>query len=216
MLEWYAKSNEVLISERFERSELVRAVSQARQDGLIGLRAGVRQLFDTLAAHRVPLLVFSAGISNVIEEVFSQLDCPLSLRDSDESLTRIVGNKMLFDSEGRLTAFESPLIHMYNKNQSVVPAFVQRQHVIVLGDSIGDAQMADGAATPPQQVLKVGFLNESAEDTRRLAQFEEAFDIIILGDGTMQPVLNLLEKIFANRIDTHAPVYVWKSPGCWA
>jgi hypothetical protein len=168
MLRWYAESNAVLVSERFERVALERAVLKAQADGVLALRAGFAGVMNTIQAAGAPLLIFSGGISNVIEEVFAQLSdegCPLpdasrsvrppplhsvltplstqysrhyiwippypgplshaARRGARVCSTRIVANRMEFDVEGRLVAFADPLIHMYNKNQAVVPAFQQ-------------------------------------------------------------------------------------------
>jgi hypothetical protein len=50
MLEWYKKSNDALISERFQQSELVRAVQQARSDGILALRPGASELLAWLVS----------------------------------------------------------------------------------------------------------------------------------------------------------------------
>lgn len=72
---------------------------------------------------------------------------------------------MEFEEE-QLIGFKEPLIHTFNKNESVIPSNCQyfdelahRSNVILLGDSIGDASMAQGVHKP-RALLKIGFLNE--------------------------------------------------------
>ena len=99
---------------------------------------------------------------------------------------------MRFDSDGVLRGW-GPLIHMYNKNQSVVPESQQRENVLLLGDGLGDVTMADGATTDPACVLKVGFLNEHEDEL--LLQYEAKFDMIILGDQGMGEVQKIVDAV---------------------
>ena len=82
---------------------------------------------------------------------------------------------------------------MFNKNQSVVPAGSQRRHVLLLGDGLGDVTMADEAATEPEIILKIGFLNENVEGL--LPQYEAAFDMVIVGDGSLGPVADIVQAV---------------------
>jgi len=54
----------------------------------------------------VPVLVFSAGIGDILEAV-------LIREDSFFPNLKVVSNYMEFDDSGRVTAFKKPLIHMY-------------------------------------------------------------------------------------------------------
>ena len=188
MLEWYSKSNDSLVAGGFRREWLERAVRIAREAGTLALRPGFAELLQTLQAHGLPVLIFSAGIGNVITEIMAQLlpSVPLA------ATTQIVGNQMEFDDQGVLRGW-GPLIHMYNKNQSVVPVSQQRRNVLLLGDGLGDATMADGAATEPACILKVGFLNEHEDEL--LPQYEAQFDVVILGDDGMQEVQKIVDAV---------------------
>ena len=61
-----------------------------------------------------------------------------------------------------------------------------RGTVLLLGDSLGDATMADEMGM--SRVAKIGFLNESAADrvASRLVKYRRAFDAVILGDISME------------------------------
>lgn len=68
-------------------------------------------------------------------------------------------------AQGILKRFKGPLIHTYNKNNSVLQGteyFQQlstRTSIILLGDSMGDLTMADGVPSV-ENILKIGFLND--------------------------------------------------------
>lgn len=69
-----------------------------------------------------------------------------------------------------------------------------RRTVLLLGDGLGDAAMADGIEGI--DLIKVGFLNETDPErvAARLPQYERAFDAVILGDASFDWVLQLLRS----------------------
>jgi phosphoglycolate phosphatase-like HAD superfamily hydrolase len=63
----------------------------------------------------------------------------------DDSAAAAAGSADADGGDAELASFTEPLIHMFNKNQSVVPPTELRKHILLLGDGIGDVAMADGA-----------------------------------------------------------------------
>jgi len=108
----------------------------------------------------VPVLIFSAGFGDLIQGL-------LRKHGLEYPNIHVIGNSMVFnETDGELLGFKEPLIHTYNKNESVIPpiceysdAPAQRGNVILLGDSVGDATMAQGVQKPGT-LLKIGFLNQ--------------------------------------------------------
>lgn len=62
-----------------------------------------------------------------------------------------------------LNGFQKPTIHPFNKNETALEGSEyydlvhNRDHIILMGDSIGDAGMADGVPVS-SNVIKIGFL----------------------------------------------------------
>lgn len=62
-----------------------------------------------------------------------------------------------------LNGLQNPMIHTFNKNETVLDGTEyydivhSRDHVIVMGDSLGDAGMASGVPSS-SHILKIGFL----------------------------------------------------------
>lgn len=73
---------------------------------------------------------------------------------------------MKYDEGGVIQGFKGPLIHVLNKNEFALKntkyydLIKNRNNVILLGDSLGDARMADGMAHA-NHVLKIGFIYEN-------------------------------------------------------
>ena len=63
-----------------------------------------------------------------------------------------------------MTGFQGDMIHVYNKNEHAVHKsdyfenISHRGNLLLLGDSLGDLRMAEGAAQV-DGMLKIGFLN---------------------------------------------------------
>ena len=108
---------------------------------------------------RVPVLVFSAGSGDVIDEALRQNNLVLDN-------VKVISNFMNYNDEGKVIEFTGQLIHLFNKNEAAVPhsaAYYQdlshRHNVILLGDSLTDVHMSKGVE-PPGAVLTIGFLND--------------------------------------------------------
>lgn len=72
---------------------------------------------------------------------------------------------LLLFSQGVLKGFKGELIHVYNKHDGALrntEYFKQVKeycNVVLMGDSLGDLSMADGAPNV-ENILKIGFLND--------------------------------------------------------
>lgn len=70
---------------------------------------------------------------------------------------------MSFSDDGTIAGFKTNVIHTYNKNEYAIkesPFYnkvLDRDNVILLGDTIGDANMSEGI-DHLTSVLKIGFL----------------------------------------------------------
>ncbi|CAM9280856.1 unnamed protein product [Chrysoparadoxa australica] len=178
MEEWVEQAHDVLIEGGFTKDKLVSAV----RDANIGLRDQHDDVFRILQERKIPLLVFSGGIANVLEEVVRQHSShPLP------DTAHVISNRMVFSEEGNLVAFAKQVFHVFNKHAKGVlhePYFQseevkRRGNVLLLGDSLGDLHMSEGMEA--RQVLSVGFLNDRVDE--RLGSYLEAYDVVILADG---------------------------------
>lgn len=197
MQQWWERAHALFLSETggVAADDVPRMVREAA----VELREGVLEFFERCAAAGVPLLVFSAGVADVIEEVLRTHALLLPN-------VRVIGNRLRYASTGdgarQVVGFEPPLIHTLNKNEAAAAHFgagtwealQHRPHVLLLGDSLGDLHMSNGVRGAT--VLSIGFLNDApdARDDggrpgasgalrRRRAAYVDAFDAVVLGDG---------------------------------
>jgi 5'-nucleotidase len=71
----------------------------------------------------------------------------------------------------------------------------ERKNVILLGDTLGDVQMIEWFDY--KNLLKIWFLND--EKKTHLKSFTEVYDVVILNDGPLDFVNELLQKIIKNK-----------------
>ena len=90
-------------------------------------------------------------------------------------------------------------MHVFNKKatsfHSISTFFkrsdlLQRKNLLLIGDSLGDLTMSEGI--PHENIIKIGYLNDRPE---RLPQYVDAYDIVILGDPSMDVVIRILQFI---------------------
>ncbi|NXC41422.1 5NT3B nucleotidase, partial [Penelope pileata] len=189
MVEWWTRAHELLSQQKIQKGDIAQIVRESD----VMLRDGFKELFDQLHKYNVPMFIFSAGVGDVLEEIIRQANVFYSN-------VNVVSNYMDFDESGVLRCFKGPLIHTYNKNNSVLQgtAYFQqlsaRTSIILLGDSMGDLTMADGVPSV-ENILKIGFLNDKVEERR--GKYLDAYDIVLESDETLDVVNGILRYILA-------------------
>ncbi|KAK8943244.1 hypothetical protein KSP39_PZI009082 [Platanthera zijinensis] len=201
MEEWWGKTHGLLIEGGLTLDAIRRSVSCSA----IAFRDGVADLFEYLEDKGIPVLIFSAGLADVIEEVFRQ-----KLQRSFKNI-KIVSNRMVFDDNGCLVSFRGKTIHVLNKNEHSLdmsaPVHDQlgvmnglnnenhsvktRTNVLLLGDHIGDLGMSDGLNY--ENRIAVGFLNDNIDGS--IQSYSEAFDIVYLNDASMGATVDLVTEL---------------------
>ncbi|XP_023871111.1 uncharacterized protein LOC111983684 isoform X2 [Quercus suber] len=186
-------------------------IKQSVANASIAFREGVAELFEFLEERDIPVLIFSAGLADIIEEVLRQ-----KLHRSFKNV-KIVSNRMLFDSNGRLVSFKGKTIHSLNKNEHALDmaaplhdrlgdidgstddnaSVKRRTNVLLLGDHVGDLGMSDGLNYETR--ISVGFLNDHIE--KSLSSYSKAFDVVYLNDAPMWGVVKLVSQLCSAGVD---------------
>nr|XP_040032874.1 7-methylguanosine phosphate-specific 5'-nucleotidase-like [Gasterosteus aculeatus aculeatus] len=191
MVKWWTEVHELLIQQRIRKDMLAKAVKESSAV----LRDGYKLFFDHLTEQQVPLMIFSAGVGDVLEEVIRQ-------NHVFYPNVHIISNYMDFDQTGALRAFKGQLIHSFNKREGALShaaglrELQGRPNVLLLGDSLGDLTMADGVSEH-QNILTIGFLNDKVEE--RKEAYINSFDIVLVQDETMDVANAVLRYITSLR-----------------
>ncbi|XP_058508556.1 cytosolic 5'-nucleotidase 3-like [Solea solea] len=178
MVEWWTKAHELLVQQAIRKDMLTAAVRESEAK----LREGFQLFFDHLHEHSIPLLIFSAGIGDILEEVIQQAGV-------FHPNVKVFSNYMDFDESGVLRAFKGELIHVYNKREGAMlntghfEELRTRPNVLLMGDSLGDLNMADGVHDM-ENILKIGFLNDKVEERKQ--SYLDLYDIVLIKDETLE------------------------------
>lgn len=201
MEEWWEKTHALLVEGGLTYDDIRKSVTNAR----IAFREGVVELFELLEEKGVPVLIFSAGLADIIEEVLRQ-----KLHRSFKNI-EIVSNRMVFDDNSHLVGFKGKTIHVLNKNEHALDmaaplhdavgnadgpvidfaTMKNRTNVLLLGDHTGDLGMSDGLNYETR--ISVGFLNDKVEES--LDSYRKAFDAVYLNDAPMLGVVKLVSQL---------------------
>eukprot|EP00940_MAST-03C_sp_MAST-3C-sp2_P000189 g189.t1 len=195
--EWWTKAHELLIRYRLSRKDVQEAVASNRN---LELRDGALDFFSILKENDIPLLIFSAGLGDVIDNFLSMK----IFRGKIPSNVTILSNKMVFSGAGpdaRLVGFDSDIIHSCNKGAVALktnpsaPDLCGRDTVVLLGDSLGDVHMADSLIEcgKVSTVLKVGYLNSNVPENR--SRYNKIYDKVICNDGSLYFPKALVEAL---------------------
>lgn len=194
--EWWHKSESLLKGLRFQYKDIEKSIERAN----VKLRDGIVKAFEKLTIHQVPVIVLSAGIGDVVELILKHENL---LTDNVSVVSNFL--KVCSDDKGLSTIQgfkEEKLLHVFNKNEHAYldthkndTHLSGRLNVILMGDSLGDANMDGGI--PYNTVLRIGFLNSdlTEHDDGYLQQYKLAFDIVLVQDQTMELLNYVLDEI---------------------
>ncbi len=188
MKEWWTTHFKLLIESGLSRKDIESVV----ESGLIEFRTDSPELLDLLAESKIPIIILSSsGLGNDAIKLYLKRQGRLYPN------IYIVGNAFEWDENRKAVKVEQPIVHTLNKDETVVrnlPFYDQvrkRTNVILLGDSIGDVGMITGFDY--DNLIKVGFLNEEVNE--RLTEYEKLYDVLILNDGSMEYVVDLIQGV---------------------
>ncbi|MFH1972520.1 MAG: hypothetical protein ABIJ18_03530 [archaeon] len=186
MQEWWEKHFKLMVDCDMN----INVIKEVIKDNNIKGRKGFKDFLEFLNEKNIPLLIFSAGLGDMIVEF-------LKTENHNDKNIHIIANFFKFDKEGKAFGHKGEIIHMFSKKEYKIEGhdyekeIKDRKNVILLGDSIGDAGMADGMKH--DLVLKIGFLNEDVEKQKE--EYLKYYDLLILNDGTMEEINTILKRL---------------------
>ena len=188
MQEWWSKLFDLLIDSGLTRDHILHAIDLSNAQ----LRDGAVELFSTLNKYSIPLVIMSAtALGSHAITMFLKKNNVLFPN------IQIIANTFVWDDTGKVIGVNKPFIHALNKDDTAIQSFPahgevkHRKNVILLGDIVDDLGMVKGFDYA--NLITIGFLNEEVE--KRLPEFRENFDVIVLNDGPMDVVNDIIESL---------------------
>jgi len=194
MLEWWSVHYKLLVESGLNEKVIEKLVEDIITSKIIEFRKGANVFFNLTKEKNIPIMILSAaGIGNMIN---------LFLKRNNFLYDNIyfIGNTLEFDKKGNFTGVkDNKIIHVLNKNEKEIEALQvyreieNRRNIILLGDSLADLNMLEGITF--KSLIKIAFYNNNEEN---LEEFKKNFDMIILNDGSFEPINELMKEILEN------------------
>lgn len=187
MVDWYKASHAQLQGVTFPRQELMDIGYKMVEC----FRKGVQDMISWSQEQHVPMLVFSAGLGDSVVAAMKAANFMLPH-------VKVVSNFLAMEDDEKIVGIKGEVIHSLNKNETAIKhteyyeMVKKRNNVILMGDNIGDAGMAEGMEHC-DVVIKVGFLDRNVEGN--LPNYLSKFDIVLVNDPTMDVVNAILKLI---------------------
>lgn len=180
---WWSLQFDLLLDFKLNKRTIRRIVRENRPH----LRDGAGLFFKTLRERRIPLIILSAGISEIIEARLAEEG------QSTDNFT-IIANTLAFDADGTAVAYRTPLIHSLNKHARRVdfpPEMAGRRNLLLLGDTLEDSRMAENISH--SRLLSFAF----PADAEHLQEYRSAYDVVLAPETSLEPVNAVLADICA-------------------
>jgi len=188
MEEWWNAHFELLLKSNLNLKD----VKKAMESSGIELREGVDEFLNKVNDNNIPLVIMSAnGLGKESIEYF--LDNINQLKDN----VYIISNAFVWGNDGKAIDVKRPIVHNFNKDETLLQNYPffgeikEKKNIILLGDSLGDIDMARGF--DHDNILRIGFLNDNIKEN--LDRYEQAYDLLILHDGSFDAVNEVLREI---------------------
>ena len=150
-------------------------------------REGAKEFLQKMYQSNIPVIILSAGIGNVIEQVLKSNNCYF------ENMY-IISNFIEFDEKGNMKKYSKEIIHTLNKtreghlSREFVSKIENKEYRLLLGDLIEDKNMIP--AEEFDKTISVAFLNKKIEEN--IEVFKENFDIVLTKEDA---TFKVVEKI---------------------
>lgn len=150
-------------------------------------RKGAQEFLYKMYINKIPVIILSAGIGNVIVQFLKNNNC---YYDN----IHIISNFFSFDENGKIKKFEGELIHTLNKTMDgkITPELAKetdgREYRLLLGDFIEDKKMIPSYEW--KNTISIGFLSKKVEENVKV--YKQNFDIVLTQEDA---TFNVVEEL---------------------
>ena len=181
MKEWTDNNLNLLINSNISKETIKKA---SYKKDCMKLRKGVKSFLKYTYKEKIPVIIISAGITEVIKNFLKANNCLY------ENMY-IISNKIKYKNK-IFKGFKNKTIYSSNKhkvNYSKIIKKIKKEKAILLGDNISDTLMAP---KNKQNILKIGFLNNYIENKEL---FQNAYDLVYDNRVSFIKIINIIKKL---------------------
>ena len=181
MEKWYKETLDVLLEYKLKETDIYNTVASNK----FILRTGTKEFLEKMHNSNIPVLMLSAGVGNVIENI---LDYNNIYFDN----IHLDSNFLIFKN-GEAIGVNKKIIHTMNKNSAdLIEKFgdviKNRKNIILFGDIVSDIDMV--SAEDLKNTITVGFLD--VKKVENLDFYNKAFDVVCTDQTSFLEVMKIL------------------------
>ena len=185
---WWEKTFEMMI----EYWLTIENINFAWNSDYASLRDWFTEFYKILEDKKIPLVVMSAWIKELVDAFFSSNLINTSNID-------VIANEFIWDSKWISKWYNKPIIHVFNKSEFLINShknifkkIENKNNVILLWDSLWDHHMIEWYEY--ENLIKIWFLNNEIDGLYE--EFIKRYDVVIKWDWNMNFINDLLKDCF--------------------
>lgn len=181
MKEWTDNNLKILTGSNMTKEEIKKA---SLKKDCMKLRKGVKEFLKYTYQNNIPVIIISAGITDIIESFLKANNCLYNN-------IYIISNEIKYKNN-IFKGFKNKTIYSSNKHKIKYPNEIKKttkDKAILLGDNISDTLMAP---KNKENILKIGFLNNYKENKEL---FQNAYDIVYDDKVSFIKIINIIKKL---------------------
>ena len=185
---WWEKTFEMMI----EYWLTIENINFAWNSDYASLRDWFKEFYKILEDKKIPLVVMSAWIKELVDAFFSSNLINTSNID-------VIANEFIWDSKWISKWYNKPIIHVFNKSEFLINShknifkkIENKNNVILLWDSLWDHHMIEWYEY--ENLIKIWFLNNEIDGLYE--EFIKRYDVVIKWDWNMNFINDLLKDCF--------------------
>ena len=207
--EFYSKSLDVYINPNFTRNSIGKMLDKFKEK--FELRKYTKELFELLIKLRIPIIIVSGGVKEVIVDLLK-----VCIKNFEQYLSEkkiiIIGNELYFEEGKGCIGHSANVIYAFNKSnfvkETIKNNFPQVKNVIVMGDHLNDFDSVQDLNINKNDIIGIGYVNikpeiindESKKEIikKDVDEYNNVYDVNLIGDTDFNFVIKLLEQFQYN------------------
>ena len=211
LFEWYDLCLKAMVKENFSKNKLKEMLNECIKKNKIYFRFGVKKFFDIIIKFKLPLILISGGIKEIIiMEIIELIGNEKYNFLIKNNLLFIIANSFIFNNENNnennlnnennnVIDYKKPIVYTFYKNLSVDKLLKElklnelKLNILFMGDNLNDIDAIKDINF--EEKKSIFFYNKEIENFPEKECFKK-YDVAILNDGDFEIVNEILLNNF--------------------